>query len=188
MNSSIYRDKVFETWLGSRATPVPIKRMTRHDPSATHTLITPMWLEDTRFGRRYTMVAGNATGALLRPMGDPDAALPRLGQRLTLLGGRMAPVRFVVQVDDVMLKHGERVMSIRWVVLSAPDDSQELRWILREVLKVQVDAVHPPRSGQSRLVYHAERKTLRAISTAVPPVSWRPGEEREGERAAVPAR
>ena len=172
MNSSINRTKKTDALLSMKAIPVPRQRFSRHDPTSTHTLVTPMWLEDTRFGRRYAMVAGNATGGLLRPFGDPNAALPRLGQRLTLLGGRVSPVRFVVQADDMMLKYGERVLSVKWVVLSAPDDSQELRRILRDVLKVQVDAATSPPTGHSRLVYHAERKTLRSLSTLVPTVSW----------------
>jgi len=157
----------------TRPTQVPRARMVRHDPTATHTLLQPMWLEDTRRATRYALVAGNATGGLLRPFGDLDGPLPGIGQRLTLLGGRTSPVRFVVQVDDVLLKRGERVISVRWVLLTASDESRELRTILRDVLKVNLSEHDVPgdgATGRNRLVYQAERKTLRTLSTAVPSV------------------
>ena len=153
----------------TRPTQVPRRRMARHDAASTHTLIQPMWLEDTRRATRYALVAGNATGGLLRPF-SPEGKLPSVGQRMTLLGGRNSPVRFVVQVDDLMLKRGERVVSVRWVLLSASDESRELRSILRDVLRVNVDAEESDATGRSRLVYQAERKTLRKLSTAVPSV------------------
>ena len=143
--------------------------MVRHDAASTHTLIEPMWLEDTRTTTRYTLVAGNATGGLIQPL-RADVDLPSIGQRMTLLGGRRSPVRFVVQVDDVLLKRGERVVSVRWVLLSASDDNRELRRILKRILRVNVDVQGGAVTGRNRLVYQAERKTLRTLSTAAPEV------------------
>lgn len=166
--------------------PTPISRLTipRHDPSTTRSLgDASMWLEDTRRANRFELVAGNATGGLLRPATQARSAMPAVGQRLTLLGGRSAPVRFVVQVDDVLIRNGESVVSVRWVVLSGPGTGGELQGILRTVLGVQADVVDsiPARLGAAqkrpaaagtrrRLVYQAERKTLRSMSTAAPVV------------------
>ena len=98
-----------------RPTPVPRDQIARHDPGATHTLRQPMWLEDTRRATRYELVAGSATGGILRPS-TPGRPLPDIGQRITLLGGRTAPVRFVVQVHDWLLRLSNASDSYRSLV------------------------------------------------------------------------
>lgn len=158
-----------------RPTPVPADRMARHDHRETKRLAQPMWLEDTRRASRYALLAGNNTGGVLALAQPREQRLPPVGQRLTLLGGRRAPVRFVVQVDDWVLCDGQPAVSVRWVLLSGPSSGGELERILRDILEVPevptlglVDADATADHTRSRLVYQAERKTLRTLSTQVP--------------------
>lgn len=156
-----------------RPTPVPATR-TPAEPLALTPLAEPVRLFDRRRGQRYELVAAGPRGGVLER--DPDGQpAPSVGLRMTLIGPQHAMVQFVVQVEgpaDPPAAGGAERLRVRWVVITASERRSHLLEALHSVLGLDderltagSDQLPPAR----RVVYEAERRSIREIGLVAPP-------------------